>query len=415
MNNSKFTTLFAASQVARYVFGFLFVGLLSTCAPSPEPSGEAESNEAHAGEEGHHEEGEHHDGEGVHLSPEQIAAMDIRFGSPQERKLNDYLTATGTLGLPPNAYASVSARASGFVRNVANYVEGDYVQRGAVLGYLENPDFIDLQQRYLEVQAELKYLEQDLARQQQLYADSAGVLNTVQQLESRVAARRATLAGLGERLAYLGIQPEKVNPEQIGQRITVYAPRSGYITTISLHDGMYVEPSTQLMELIDEEHLHLELAVFERDIGQVEKGQRVTYRIPSLSNEPYEAEIHVIGKDFNAENKTVRVHAHLVGDQPPFIRDRFAEARIWLDDATVTALPESAVVREGELHYVYAADSSAVGEVAFRALQVNPGVTEDGYTAIRFVDPLPAGARLVTEGAYFVQAQAMAAELAHEH
>ncbi|MGB3798942.1 MAG: efflux RND transporter periplasmic adaptor subunit [Lewinella sp.] len=384
------------------------MGSLYTCAPSPEPAAETE----HAEEEAGHE--EHHD-EGIHLSGDQIAAMDIRFGTPEEVKLNNYLTATGTLGLPPNAYASVSARASGFVRDVANYVEGDFVERGAVLGYLENPDFIDLQQRYLEVQAELDYLGQDLDRQQQLYADSAGVLRTVQQLESQVAARRATLAGLRERLQYLGIRPDRVSPESIGQRITVFAPRSGYITTISLHDGMYVEPSTQLMELIDEEHLHLELDVFERDIGQVEKGQRVTYRIPSLSNAPYEAEIHVIGKEFNAENKTVRVHAHLVGDQPPFIRDRFAEVRIWLDDATVSALPESAVVREGELHYVYAVDSSRVGEVAFTALQVNPGVTEDGYTAIRFVDPLPAGARLVTEGAYFVQAQAMASELGHEH
>ncbi|PPK85334.1 cobalt-zinc-cadmium efflux system membrane fusion protein [Neolewinella xylanilytica] len=398
-----------SSQVARYLFAILLTGTLSTCAPSPEPSAESE-HEDH----GNHDEHDDHE-EGIRLSPEQIAAMDIRFGTLREMKLNDYLTATGSLGLPPNAYASVSARASGFVRDVANYVEGDYVEQGAVLGYLENPDFIDLQQRYLEVKAELQYLTQDLARQQQLYADSAGVLNTVQQLESRVAARRATLAGLRERLEYLGMQPDGVTPESIQQRITVFSPRSGYITTISLHDGMYVEPSTQLMELIDEEHLHLELDVFERDIGKVEKGQRVTYRIPSLSNEPYTAEIHVIGKEFNAENKTVRVHAHLQGEQPPFIRDRFAEARIWLDDATVTALPEGAVVREGELHYVYAADSSGVGALAFTALRVNPGVTEAGYTAVRFVDPLPEGVRLVTEGAYFVQAQAMASELAHEH
>ncbi len=397
-------------RLSRYLLGLLFLGMFYTCAPSPQTDEghEDEHAEAEAGHDVHQE-------EGVHLSPEQIAAMDIRFGTPSEVKLNDYLSATGTLGLPPNAYVSVSARASGFVRNVANYVEGDFVQRGAVLGYLENPDFIDLQQRFLEVRAELNYLKQELVRQQQLYADSAGVLSTVQQLESQVAARIATLAGLEERLQYLGIQPRNVSPERISQRITLFAPRSGFITKISLHDGMYVEPSTQLMELIDEDHLHLELDVFERDIAKVEKGQRVTYRIPSLGNEAYEAEIHVIGKEFNEENKTVRVHAHLQGEQPPFIRDRFAEVRIWLDDATVTAIPESALVREGELHYVYAVDSSGVGALAFTPLRVNPGVTEAGFTAIRFVDPLPAGARLVTEGAYFVQAQAMASDLAHEH
>ncbi|WP_116125319.1 efflux RND transporter periplasmic adaptor subunit [Lewinella sp. IMCC34183] len=401
---------FPAGPGSRNLLLLLFLAFLGTCAAPPEPDASAA-----APADGHVDE-DHHDGGGIHLSTEQIAAMDIAFGDTQQLKLNDYLTATGSLGLPPNAYAAVSARASGFVRDVANYVEGDYVKRGAVLGYLENPDFIDLQQRYLEAQAELTYLRQDLARQQQLYADSAGVLNTVQRLESSVAARTATLAGLRERLEYLGIRTADLTPESITQRITLFAPRTGYITTIALHAGMYVEPSTQLMELIDEEHLHLELDVFERDIGRVEEGQRVTYRIPSLNNKVYEAEVHVIGKEFNPENKTVRVHAHLVGEEPPFIRDRFANARIWLDNATATALPEGAVVREGEFSYVYAADPSAGGdEVAFTPLRVTPGATEDGYTAVRFVDPLPAGLRLVTENAYYVQAQGMAGELGHEH
>ncbi len=80
----------------------------------------------------------------------QMETMDIGFGDFTNLKINDYVSATGTLDLPPNGYADVSARATGFVRNSRNYVEGDYVKKGATLGYLENPDFIDHQQRYLE-------------------------------------------------------------------------------------------------------------------------------------------------------------------------------------------------------------------------------------------------------------------------
>ena len=389
----------------------LFVLYFGTCAPPPEPSAAADAD-PHGGAEHHDDDDE----SGIRLTAAQLAAMDIRLGQPEQRKLNDYLTATGKLGLPPNAYAAVSARAAGFVRNVSDYVEGDYVKRGSVLGYLENPDFIDLQQRYLETAAELTYAEQDLGRQRQLLADSAGVLDRVQSVDARVAAGRATLAGLRERMQYLGIDPDGLTPDNITRRITLFAPRGGYITTIALHDGMYVEPSTELLELIDEEHLHLELDVFERDIGRVRVGQRVTYRLPSLNDTAYTAEIHVIGKRFDEANKTVRVHAHLRGAQPPFIRDRFAEARIWLDDATASAVPDDALVREGELNYVYAtADPAAAAELTFQPLRVNPGASEDGYTAVRFVDPLPAGMRLVTQGAYFVQAQAMSGELGHEH
>jgi cobalt-zinc-cadmium efflux system membrane fusion protein len=142
----------------------------------------------------------------------------------------------------------------------------------------------------------------------------------------------------------------------------------------------------------------------------------VTYRIPSLGERRYTAEVHVIGKEFNTENKTVRVHAHLVGDHPPFIRDLFAEARIWLDDATTPVLPEEAIFREGEVAYVFAGTPTArAGEVEFERVRVRTGATDGRYTAIAFIDPVPEGMRIVTQGAYYVYAQGQAGELGHEH
>ena len=383
--------------------------LLSTCGPAQMDEREVADPEM-VMEEDHGADG------GIHLSRQQLDAMDITYGELEEIKVNDYLRATGTLGLPPNAYAAVSARASGFIRESRNYVEGDYVKRGAVIAYLENLEFIEHQREYLEAVAELTYLRQDLERQETLLAENAGILKRVQQLRSEVAAKVANVSGLRQRLEYLGIRTDDLRPDNIIQQITLFAPRSGYITTIALHDGMYVEPSTQLMELIDEEHLHLELDVFERDVAQVEKGQRVTYQIPSLGDQRYIAEVHVIGKEFNTENKTVRVHAHLKGEQPPFIRDLFAEARVWLDDKTTPALPEEAIFRDGETAYVFAGPEEQRGdEVSFERLRVNPGATNDGYTAIRLIDPLPEGMRIVTRGAYYVYAQSQSGELEHEH
>jgi cobalt-zinc-cadmium efflux system membrane fusion protein len=183
-----------------------------------------------------------------------------------------------------------------------------------------------------------------------------------------------------------------------------------------MHDGMYVEPATKLMELIDQDHFHLELDVFERDVAKISKGQQLTYTVPSLGPGRYTAEVHVIGKEFNEENKTVRVHAHPTGEQPPFVRGRFVEARIFLTDQTVQALPEEAVLRDGEMAYVFIAPTESNGdEVEFERLPVRAGITDNGYTAVTLIEPLPAGMRVVTEGAYFVYAQSQAGELEHEH
>lgn len=413
-------------QLSTALHALLLILFLCTCdRAQPHEEGDGHNHDApaekmasddHDGLDHDDDHGDHEEEEGIHLTTAQIETMDIGFGDFTKLKINDYVSATGTLDLPPNGYADVSARATGFVRNSRNYVEGDYVKRGATLGYLENPDFINHQQRYLELTAELAYLREELDRQETLLAADAGILKNVQRLRSDVAAKTAQLAGTRQQLEYLGISIADLTTDNITNRITLFAPRSGYITTIAMHDGMYVEPATKLMELIDQDHFHLELDVFERDVAKISKGQPLTYTVPSLGPGRYTAEVHVIGKEFNEENKTVRVHAHPTGEQPPFVRGRFVEARIFLTDQTVQALPEEAVLRDGKMAYIFIAPADGDGdEVEFERLSVRAGITDNGYTAVTLIEPLPAGMRVVTEGAYFVYAQSQAGELEHEH
>jgi len=103
--------------------------------------------EAHSEDDGHgHGHGDHKEGE-IHLTNEQIKTMNIQFGGFSEIKINDFVSATGTLGLPPNALTSVSAKSNGFIKNSNKYVEGSYVKKGVVMAYLENPEFIQHQQK----------------------------------------------------------------------------------------------------------------------------------------------------------------------------------------------------------------------------------------------------------------------------
>ena len=79
----------------------------------------------------------------------------------------------------------------------------------------------------------------------------------------------------------------------------------------------------KIMEIVNENHLHLELDVFEQDISNIKVGQRISYNVPALGNSIYNGKIHVIGKEFNTVNKTVRIHGHLEGKRPKFIKDLF--------------------------------------------------------------------------------------------
>ena len=371
--------------------------------------------EAHAEDDGHGHGEEHEEGE-IHLTKEQIKTMNIQFGDFSEIKINDFVRATGTLGLPPNALTSVSAKSSGFIKNSNKYVDGSYVKKGVVMAYLENPEFIQHQREYLEVAAALVFDQQELTRQNTLVEANAGIEKNVQRLQAEVNMKTATLKGIAKQLAYWGINVDNLSPDNIVERVPIYAPMSGYITSIKMHNGMFVTPELELMEIVNENHLHLELDIFEKDIANINEEQKISYTVPALGNDIFEGEVHVIGKEFNTENKTVRIHGHLEKKRPKFIKDLFVEAKIWLTDQTVQALPEKAIIKDGASSYIYVAnDNTDKDELKFEQIMVIPSTTDKGFTSVKLIDKIPAGMKIVTEGTYYVYAQSKAGELEHEH
>jgi cobalt-zinc-cadmium efflux system membrane fusion protein len=383
-----------------------------------------DGNEEHDHKGHDHSEHNHevlnHEGEnshaGVHLTAEQINTVGLEFGEFSSVKVNDFIKATGALDVPPNAYASVSAKAEGIITGTKKYVEGDFINKGDVIAYLENPDFIVTQQEYLDAKAQFGLKSLELERQKKLVNANAGVSKNLQVAQTEVAVLEAKSVGLSKQLNYLGISTSSLTPKTISSKIAIVAPMSGYISNISFHNGMYAQPSIALMDIISSDHLHLELDVFEKDISQVKIGQKISYTIPALGNSIFEGEVSVIGKEFNSNSKTVRIHGHLIGDKPQFLKGLFINARVWLSDDATTALPEKAIIQDGNNALIYVAKMEADSkEIQFTALTVVAGATNNGYTAVKLIDPIPKGMQIVTKGAYYVYAQSQAGELEHEH
>lgn len=365
-----------------------------------------------------HAEGDHsaHEEGALHLSQAQAKTVGLQFGNFSSIKINDFVKATGVLGLPSNAQTSVSARSTGTIRGTKKYVEGGYIKKGEIIASLENPDFIGTQQGYLEVVAELALERLEVDRQKTLASANAGVLRDLQQAEAKVKILSAKAKGISKQLEYLGISTAELTPDNIRDQITIVSPASGYISVVNIHDGMYVGRSSTLMEIISARHLHLELDVFENDIAKIKEGLKISYSAPALGDKIFEASVNVVGKEFNAQAKTVRIHGHLEGDKPQFIRDLFVNAKIWLNDSTVNALPEEAIITDGATAFIYVATNDyQIDEIEFEKLSVIPGATSNGFTALKLIDPIPAGKEIVTGGAYYVYAQSKVGELAHEH
>lgn len=369
----------------------------------------------HGSEKEHGEHGEHKEGI-ISLSKTQIKTIDLQMGNFLEMKINDYVNASGTLGLPPNAFTSISSRATGLIKDCKSYIIGGEIKKGTVIANLESPEFIQKQQEYLEVKAELTFLKQDLERQELLVKANAGVAKDFQKLQAEVTIKEARIKGLAKYISYLGIDINKLTPDNLQSQISIIAPSSGYLSAINLYNGMYVMPDMELIQIVDDKLLLLELNVFEKDIVNVKEGLKISYNIPAFGVNQYEGKIQTIGKGFDMKNKTVKIYGQIEGVRPKFIKNLFITAKIWLNDQVVHALPEEAIIKDGAASYIYVAkEDNNAPDMDFQKIMVIPGTTESGKTSIKLIDQIPEGMSIVIKGAYYVYAQSKAGELTHEH
>ena len=322
----------------------------------------------------------------------------VRLGTLTQRPMSGGLKVNGTLDVPPENLVSVSAPLGGFVDRTG-LLQGSRVRQGEVLAVIRNPDFVRLQQDYLETRSQLAYAKADYERQAELYRQEVAPQKNYQRAQAEYRALQVKTDAQAARLRLAGLP--------VGGRIvataTLRAPKGGFVKAVNVSVGQSVTPTDVLFEIVDPKHLHVELTVFEQDIPQVKPGQLVRFTLgnDSVSRERT-AHVYLISKTISAE-RTVRLHAHLDREDEQLLPGTFVRAVIETNRATVPTLPEKAVVQFGAQTYVFvAADSAAkAGTATYRMVPVTRGVSEDGYSEVH----LPAAEqgrplRFVTEGAY---------------
>ncbi len=106
-------------------------------------------------------------GETVHLTSTQFNNSGIVLGKSVNQNINQKIKANGKLDVPPQNLVSISAPYGGFLKSTT-LLQGMHVHKGEVIAQMEHPDYIQLQQDYLENKSTLTYLKNELDRQQEL-------------------------------------------------------------------------------------------------------------------------------------------------------------------------------------------------------------------------------------------------------
>ncbi|MCR9064713.1 MAG: efflux RND transporter periplasmic adaptor subunit [Cytophagales bacterium] len=335
------------------------------------------------------------------LSKEQLSSLDLKIGDPISRNMSGEILATGMVDVPPENIAQVSAVINGRISKIThNVLPGKYVKRGGILATAQSMELVQMQQDYLETYLKNDLLSQELERQKILVSQEAGVQKKLQEAENAWKLNRAVLKGLEAKLKIANVNLNTLRSGEITEYFNIYAPFSGFVKDVMVHTGTNFAPNDVLFELINKDHLHVELKVFEKDAKYLQEGQKVLF-----SGEPFDQEvtasIFLVAKSFDQTNKAVNVHVHFVREQDEvhLIPGQYLSGRIQTAEKQVLVLPESAILREADGNYILVQKEKEENAAVFQKVKIETGLTKDAFVEI--ISPQNAN-NVVIEGAQLI-------------
>jgi len=361
----------------------------------------------------------------VALTASQYKTVGIETGFVEDRNLNKVIKANGYTTVPPQNSAEVSTLIGGTVKDIF-VLEGTYVNKGKVLATIQNLEVIEMQEDYQSAVANVEFLQLEYNRQKTLSEENVNPRKTFQEVKAKLAAERARAQAAKNKLDALHVTSKGVTSV-----VPIVSPINGFVGKINIAKGAFANTGVSLFEVVDNSQMHLDLNVYEKDLGSISVGQVIDFVLTNQSNKSIKGKIFGINKSFSNESKTVAVHAKIdPADAKGLIPGMYVSANINITNATVPALPKDAVVRNADKYFVFVREEKQAEEkhehkegekeeaheeeIHFKAVEVIPGTTDLGFTEVKFVDKIDSQAKIVTKGAFYLLS-AMKGGGEHEH
>jgi cobalt-zinc-cadmium efflux system membrane fusion protein len=317
----------------------------------------------------------------------------IETGNIEQKEIASLLKVNGRIDVPPQNMVSVSVPLGGYLKST-QLLPGMHINKNEVIAVVEDNQYIQLQQDYLTAKAQLSLNESEYNRQKDLNASKASSDKIFQQAQSTYETQKILIKSLEEKLKLVRINPNNLSVNNISKSINVYSPIDGFVTKVNVNIGKYVTPGDVLFELVNPSDIHLNLKVFEKDLGKIFIGQHLISYTNNNPEKKYPGDIILISKDVSPDG-IIEVHCHFDNYDKNLFPGMYMNAEIELKNKIRNVLPDEAFVRFEGKEYIF----ENTGKNKFEMVEVEIGKSENGFTEI-ISDKDLSGKTIVTKGAY---------------
>ena len=333
----------------------------------------------------------------ISLTEEQMLQANISLIQPTPGSIPVILKLNGITESAPMDQVQVCAPMGGFLKSTT-LTPGQFIQEGQTIVMLEDQQFIDIQEEYLTTKAMLALSNTEFERQNQLNKTKSSSDKVLENARTEFVSKKIELKALEEKLKLLGIDPTRLNEENISRMLPLKAPISGYVSDLKTKIGQYVNPTDIILSITNNTRPFLILRVFEKDISSLKTGQKVQANSSAFPEQIFSCSIVSIGRELD-QNRSVDVVCtfdNATNDLRPGLYFT-GDTEVLLKDGLL--VPSEAVVHYENKNYIFV----ITGQRAFLMTEVELIGEHEQQSAIQLLSPATTDSiQIAGRGAYSI-------------
>ena len=245
------------------------------------------------------------DGGAILFSKSFAERAGIKTVTAQKAPLTPAVKVVGTVTFDPEHVAAVGTRIRGLVRKLKK-LEGDHVKAGDMLAEIESAELGQAQASIAMLEAQRKAAESNARRERDLARQKLSTAREAELAEATLSEYRAMLAAAQQKVAALG--GASGNPFGV---YLVRAPLAGTVVERRIAAGQSVDDNIVAFRIANLDHLWVELAVFERNLGAMRKGDAVEVRSLADPDQILKGQVAYVGDQVDETTRSAAVRIEI--------------------------------------------------------------------------------------------------------
>jgi RND family efflux transporter MFP subunit len=144
--------------------------------------------------------------------------------------------------------------------------------------------------------------------------------------------------------------------------LSICSAIAGIVSERSIDVGEYVQPQTQVVNLLAIDPLRLRISVPERNVSTITQGMEIQLQVSAYPKEWFTGSVRYLGAALREQTRDLLIEATVPNPEQKLRPGMFAVVHVVMPKAPATVVPEASVHIDGQLARIFVADKGQLQE-----------------------------------------------------